>query len=289
MWCTKHRMKGLHTKQKSLFLRDYWTKSDGVLPKWLSTQAICNFKLLMLKVWLYLYILYIIIFPPFLGGGGRSAFTFRCMEVGLARAGLDDFFALLGIPPPITIGSYNKQAASLLKSVQKVCSCGFPYFPFLSISFVKLRKLTELIIKIKGPGDQNSAYKLKNVLSSFFLLLYFPFSSLIFSLLFLFLLDLPYFLYFLHYSFLNFLCIIVIPLAFFMFLLSFTFPSFHIILILLFFFLIIHFPFSFFFPLLHFPLPLLFVSCLHCVFDQLGLNPHITMNTEWHTLFEWGM
>ena len=68
------------------------------------------------------------------------------MEVGLAKAGLDVFFALLGIPPPITIGSYNKQ----VKAVQKVCSCGFRYFAFLSISFVKFRKLKELIIKIKG-------------------------------------------------------------------------------------------------------------------------------------------
>ena len=71
-------------------------------------------------------------------------------EVGLAKAGLDVFFALLGIPPPITIGSYNKQ----VKAVQKVCSCGFRYFAFLSISFVKFRKLKELIIKIKGSTHQ---------------------------------------------------------------------------------------------------------------------------------------
>ena len=118
---------------------------------------------------------------------------------------------------------------------------------------------------IKGPGDRNSAYKLKHFLSSFFLLLYFPFSSLMFfssiplsswSSIFSLFPSLLLFKFSLHYLYSS--CI-------FMLLLSFTFPSVHIILILLFFVLIIYFSFSFVFPLLHFLLPLLFLSCLHCV------------------------
>ena len=103
MWCTKHRMKGLHTKQKSIFLRDYWTKSDGVLPKCLlaivlSTQAICNFKLMMLKVRLYWYILYIIISPFFFGGGRHLPDICRSLagsELGYSSAARSSFPAWL--------------------------------------------------------------------------------------------------------------------------------------------------------------------------------------------------
>ena len=59
----------------------------------------------------------VLLFTKCMCGAGKSRHvskraTLAGMEIGLARAGLDDFFALLGTPPPVTTGSYNKHVAS---------------------------------------------------------------------------------------------------------------------------------------------------------------------------------
>ena len=62
----------------------------------------------------------------------------------MARAGLDDFMALLGTPPPVTIGSYNKHVASLSKTVHEVgLYCEF-LFPCLSKVRIKNILFTNL-------------------------------------------------------------------------------------------------------------------------------------------------
>ncbi|XP_072165849.1 uncharacterized protein [Diadema setosum] len=59
-------------------------------------------------------------------GAGKSAeinkrATLAGMEVGLARAGLEDMTALLGTPPPVTCRSYMRHVTSLSTSIHETC------------------------------------------------------------------------------------------------------------------------------------------------------------------------